>query len=209
VDWRKLRCWHEITTRSGAAALPGTSLSALVAVASVQDCCPLVGKETKRMMLAGFLVLNTIVFFVCPALPQAQSLGPRDTFAAAKLSPKEMREIITGVEPSAYDTPDSWSNELRAKRVDLGGSPGIVLQGTKLLCGATGNCQLFVFRKVNDKWVSLFGEDQAPTAEFFQLGPSVTKGIKDLTVVTNSSAESTQRVTYKFDGQFYRSLVLQ
>jgi hypothetical protein len=89
--------------------------------------------------------------------------------------------------------------------VDLGASPGVVLQGTNLLCGGTGNCQLFVFRKANDKWVSLFGGDRAPLAEYFQLGASVTRGIKDLTVVTNASADSSERVSYKFDGQFYRS----
>jgi hypothetical protein len=79
-----------------------------------------------------------------------------------------------------------------------------VLQGTNLLCGGTGNCQLFVFRKANDKWVSLFGGDQAPLAESFQLGPTVTRGIKDLTVVTNTSAVTSQRVNYKFDGKIYQ-----
>ena len=149
--------------------------------------------------------LYAIVFWAIPAFSQADSLGPKDTFAAAKLSPKEMREIISGVEKSAYDTPDSWGTELRAKRVDLGASPGLVLQGTNLLCGGTGNCQLFVFRKADDKWVSLFGGDQAPLAESFQLGPSLTQGIKDLTVIRNASADSSQRVRYKFDGQIYRS----
>jgi hypothetical protein len=67
------------------------------------------------------------------------------------------------------------------------------LQGTNLLCGDTGNCQLFVFRKANDKSVSLFGGDQAPLAESFQLGPIFTRGIKGLTVVTNTSADSTAR----------------
>ena len=30
-------------------------------------------------------------------------------------------------------------------------------------------------------------------------------GIKDFTIVPNSSAEAGQRVTYKFDGKFYRA----
>lgn len=154
--------------------------------------------------IAAFVALHAIVFLAIPAFSQADSLGPKDTFAAAKLSPKEMREIISGVEKSAYDTPDSWGNELRAKRVELGDSPGVVLQGTNLLCGGTGNCQLFVFRKANDKWVSLIGGDQAPLAESFQLGPTVTRGIKDLTVVTNTSAVTSQRVSYKFDGKIYQ-----
>ena len=93
-----------------------------------------------RMNIFALLAFNTILFFASPALPQAQGLGPKDTFAAARLSAKEIHEIVEGVEPSAYDTPDSWNKELRVRRVDLGGSPGIVVQGSKLLCGGTGNC---------------------------------------------------------------------
>src|SRR5512141_2110585 len=96
---------------------------------------------------------------------KARAFGPKDRFAAARLSPRETQQIISAVEQAAYDTPDSWSSELRAKRVDLGDSPGLVLQGSNLLCGATGNCQMFVFRKVREKWVSLFEGEQAPLAE--------------------------------------------
>jgi hypothetical protein len=63
------------------------------------------------------------------ALSQMQSLGPRDTFAAAGISEKESREIVEGVEQSAFDTPDSWNKELRVKRVELGAAPGVVVQG--------------------------------------------------------------------------------
>lgn len=70
------------------------------------------------------------------ALPQMQSLTAKDTWAAAKLSPAEIQQITAAVEDSAFDTPDSWEQELRVRRVDLGGGPGIA-QGTKLLCGGT------------------------------------------------------------------------
>ena len=144
------------------------------------------------------------MFLAMAAIAQQQSLGLKDTLAAAKLSSKEISEIITGVELSAYDTPDSWTDELRAKRVDLGANPGIALEGAKLLCGGTGNCQIFVLRKMDGHWISLFGDQQAPIGESFQFGPGITRGIKDLTVITNSSAESGQGVTYKFDGKAYR-----
>jgi hypothetical protein len=127
-----------------------------------------------------------------------------DTLAAANLSGKEMRQIVASLEESAYDTPDSWSEELRAKRIDLGGGSGLLLQGTQRLCGGTGNCQLFVFRKVNDAWVSLVASGQTLLVESFQFGPGVTGGIKDLTVQTNSGAQTDRRKTYKFDGRFYR-----
>jgi hypothetical protein len=157
------------------------------------------------MKVAASLACAAMLLLALPAASQPQSLGDKDTLAAAQLSAKELRRILEAIEQSAYDTPDSWTKELRARRVDLGASPGIVLQGTKLLCGGTGNCQLFIFRKVNDQWVSLFGRDEAPLAESFEFGPGVTHGIKDLTLATNSSAQSTQRIKYKFDGQIYRS----
>src|SRR5579862_6292723 len=92
--------------------------------------------------------LCTALLFGAAAFAQTVT----DTFAAAKLSGREVREIIAGVEQSAYDTPTSWETELRVRRVDLGGSSGLVVRGTSLLCGATGNCQMWVFRKTNEKW---------------------------------------------------------
>jgi hypothetical protein len=157
------------------------------------------------MKIPTLVLFNVILFCAGQALAEMQSLGPKDTFVAARLSATEAHEIITGVEPSAYDTPDSWRKELRVRRVDLGGSPGMVVQGTHLLCGGTGNCQIWVFRKAGGKWVSMFGSEQAPIAEGFQLGPAVTHGAKDLTIVANSSAEAGERVTYKFDGSLYRT----
>lgn len=151
------------------------------------------------------VVCSAILFASSSALAQMQSLGPKDTFAAASLSAKEIHEIVNAVEQSAYDTPDSWSKELRVRKVDLGGSPGLVVQGTKLLCGGTGNCQTWVFRRLDNKWTSLIGDGQAPIAESFQFGPGATNGIKDFKIAANSSAEASARVTYKFDGKFYRA----
>jgi hypothetical protein len=87
-------------------------------------------------------ILAVVLFASLPAIAQMQSLGPKDTFATAKLSAAEVQDILKQVERSAYDEPNDWRNELRVRRVDLGSRPGLVLQGSKLLCGATGNCQL-------------------------------------------------------------------
>jgi hypothetical protein len=149
--------------------------------------------------LFSFLVFPTV------ALAQMESLGQKDSLTAANLSAKEIREIITGVKKSAYDMPKSWSKELRLRRVDLGNDPGIVVQGTSLLCGGTGNCQIWVFRKANVNWVSLFANDHPILAESFNFGPAFTHHIKDLTIVTNFSADESKRVTYKFDGRLYRT----
>jgi hypothetical protein len=80
-----------------------------------------------------------------------------------------------------------------------------VVQGTSLLCGGTGNCQTWCFRKTNSTWVSLFAADQAPIASGFQLGPGVTHELKDFTIVTHLSAEGGERVIFKFDGTVYRA----
>jgi len=151
--------------------------------------------------------VKTILVFLATsaAFAQMQSVGLNETFSFAKLSAKEVQEIIAGVEKSAFDTPDSWEKELRVRRVDLGNAPGVVVRGTALLCGGTGNCQIWVFRSVSGKWVSLFGDAGAPVAEGFQLGPTATQGIKDLTISANVSAEGAKRTTYKFEGKVYRA----
>ena len=142
--------------------------------------------------------------FALTSLANSKTLGAADTFAAAKLTPKEITQIIPVLEHLAYDIPDSWNNELRAKRIDLGNSQGLVLEGTNLLCGATGNCQIFVFRRVNQRWISLF-QEEAPIGDAFAFGPGTRNGIKDLSVAFNQSADAAHCVTYRFDGQFYRS----
>jgi hypothetical protein len=149
--------------------------------------------------------LFSLLIFSTTALAQMESLGTKDSLAAANLSTKETREIAAGVKESAYDTPKSWKKELRFRRFDLGNGPGIVVQGTSLLCGGTGNCQIWVFHKPNTNWVSLFAKDKAVLAEGFNFGPFVTHHIKDLTIETNSSVEESRRVTYKFDGRLYQT----
>ncbi|MCU1299207.1 MAG: hypothetical protein JWO91_3485 [Acidobacteriaceae bacterium] len=151
------------------------------------------------------VLLIIVLFFTKLALPQMQSLGPKDVFNSVGLSAIEVREIVEQAEQSAYDTPDDWKKELRVRRANLGNSSGLVVQGSKLLCGGTGNCQTWVFHKVDNKWVSLFPNDRVPIAESFRLGPGVGDGIKDFTIVTNSGAEAAQTVTYRFDGKFYRA----
>jgi len=157
-------------------------------------CDRLLTRNARNLLL--FLIVST-------SLANPENLGQHDTFAAARLPKQEIVRLEEELEKVAFDSPESWTAELRARRIDLGSSPGLVLKGTNLLCGGTGNCQIFVFRKVGGKWVSLFAE-QAPIGESFILGPSSTNGIKDMTVVANSRAEAERRATYKFDGKFYR-----
>lgn len=159
-----------------------------------------------RKMKVVLIVGVCIGLYLRPLLASShmESLAQNDTFYAAHLTKKEVGELMRQVQDSAFDTADDWQSELRVRRIDLGRSPGIVIQGTKLLCGATGNCQTWVFRKLDDRWISLFPRDEVPIIEGFQIDSATTNGIKDFKVVSNSSAESEERVTYNFDGRFYR-----
>jgi len=118
---------------------------------------------------------------------------------------REATDEIDRFNAKVHDTPESWTAELRARKVSLGSAPCLAVQGSKLLCGATGNCQTWIFRKVDKIWEPLFEGDQAPIAESFQLGPHLTNGIKDCTIVANSSAKTGSRVKYEFDGKSYRT----
>lgn len=140
------------------------------------------------------------------AFAQTDHLRADETIAKLNLPRSELMQVISGVEAAAYDSPDSWEKELRARRVSLGAAPGLVLQGTNLLCGATGNCQIFVFRRVGDKWLALFEGEEAPVVEGFSFGPGLAQGIKDLHVISNSSADKSAQATYRFDGKFYRAV---
>jgi hypothetical protein len=156
-----------------------------------------------KLFVAG--TMSTLFFVAAAAPTRLQSLGSRDTFRAAALSSTEIKKIVKQVEDSAYDIADDWESELRVRHVDLAASPGLILQGTKLLCGATGNCQTWVFRKSHNNWILMFAKDDVPIAEGFRLGPGVSGGIKDFTVQANSRAEAEQTVTYKFEGKLYRT----
>lgn len=135
-----------------------------------------------------------------------EHLHHEETLAKLGLPQAELTQVISGVQAAAYDSPDSWEKELRARKISLGAVPGLVLQGTDLLCGATGNCQIFVFRRVGEKWLALFEGEEAPVVEGFSFGPGLAQGIKDLHVISNSSADKSTQATYRFDGKFYRAV---
>jgi hypothetical protein len=144
------------------------------------------------------------LFFFTPGTSVAQQNGDAwHSLGSARFSRQEIEQLIAVVEELSYDTPESWREELRAKRVSLGSTSGIVLQGKHLLCGATGNCQIFVFRKMNGNWISLF-KDSAPLAESFKFEAQTSYGINDLTISANLGAEHSKSVTYRFDGKCYR-----
>jgi hypothetical protein len=130
-------------------------------------------------------------------------LKASETLQVAKLSSSEVKQIREQLETTSFDVPDSWEAELRGQRVSLGNEDGLVIQGTKLLCGGTGNCQTWVLRRSNGKWWAMF-KDQAPIASSFGFQPETHAGHKNFVVAANSSADAENYIIYHFDGHLYR-----
>jgi hypothetical protein len=138
-------------------------------------------------------------------LPEMTSLRPTESLAAANLSVEEKKQIFDAVEAVAFDTPDSWESELLARRVSIATAmDGLVLQGSRLLCGGTGNCQLVVMRRTGGRWRTLF-DRQAPLGDGFALLDGRSKGVRNLLVSDHSSADHNHYVLYRFDGRYYRA----
>src|SRR4051812_12226152 len=83
------------------------------------------------------------------------ALSDHETFAAARLTSTEQEQIFDQVAATSFDTADSWIVELRARRIALGGTDGLLVRGTRLLCGGTGNCQTWLFRRSNQRWLNM------------------------------------------------------
>ena len=153
-----------------------------------------------------FFVMSPLLFAQPTNLPldiewltQAQS---QDTFSRAGLTQADQQQILTQVEITSFDAPDSWLAELRVARISLGTSAGLVVRGTQLLCGGTGNCQTWVFRRENSGWLNMF-DGQAPVISRAGLVRQ-NAGVRDLVTTAHLSAEREQWTTYRFDGHVYR-----
>ncbi len=126
-----------------------------------------------------------------------------ETLLSAKLSAAERRQIIAQLESTSFDVPDAWETELRARRISLGARDGLLIRGTHLLCGGTGNCETWIFRQAQGKWLNMF-EDEAPVVSGFGFTQHTRGGIRDFLVSVHNSATSETRMLFKFDGKTYR-----
>jgi hypothetical protein len=136
--------------------------------------------------------------------PMQKTLADFETFQSAKMSSNEANGILRQIEETSLDYPDSWRSELRLRRVSLGDTDGLVVRGTKLLCGGTGNCQTWIFRqRSNGRWVTMF-QRQAPIISAFGFADHTSRGIRDLVTLADASAETRSYIVFAFDGKFYR-----
>ena len=131
-----------------------------------------------------------------------QRLKDTETIQAAHLSAEETKEILEEVESTSFDVPESWESELRVRRQQIGGAEGLVIQATKELCGGTGNCQTWVFRRATGKWLAMF-EKQAPIISGYAFGKEL-HGMENFIGAENISAETSNYGVYVFDRTFYR-----
>ena len=138
-----------------------------------------------------------------PKFPVMNHIRSDETFQTTKLTSAELEEIRTQLEKTSFDFPDSWGREVRVRRISLGSVDGLAVQGTALLCGGTGNCQTWIFRRLLDHWINLFN-DQAPIASGFGFEQKMSHGIRRLVISANFSAERAEYSVYDFDGQFYK-----
>jgi hypothetical protein len=137
------------------------------------------------------------------AMDWLEDLNDHETLLATKLTEAEQKQIIDQVEKTSFDAPDSWESELRARRVSLGQSEGLLIRGTHLLCGGTGNCETWVFRRSRGDWLNLF-DHEAPIVSGFGFEHEAAAGIRNLFVSANGSGSTEHRILFKFDGNFYR-----
>jgi hypothetical protein len=162
----------------------------------------------KALKLWRFLAASLMVQLLGQAaartlkLPAMDHLKRTEMLQQSELSISEVKQVLAQVEDTAYDIPESWEKELRVRRVSLASSDGLVLQGTSLLCGATGNCQTWIFRRIGTRWVCLFSS-QAPVADGFGFEQQAGYGIRRLVLSSHMSADETDYSVFTYDGRAY------
>jgi hypothetical protein len=127
-----------------------------------------------------------------------------DGIAAARLPPAELKQIIEQVEQTSFDTPASWEAELRLRQSSIAGGDGLVVRGAAMLCGGTGNCETWLFRRANGAWAKMF-DGEAPVISSLGFGRNVSHGVPDLIATAHLSASASTYVVYVFDGTVYRA----
>jgi hypothetical protein len=66
-----------------------------------------------KMKVVMIVVLCIGLFLPLLATSQMESLGPSDTFRAAQLTKKEVEELVSQIQDSAFDTADDWQRSQR------------------------------------------------------------------------------------------------
>jgi hypothetical protein len=168
------------------------------------DGMPAAMRRAAALLLAAALGVAMLSSASAGEPAGVPALRDDESLSAARLSAAEIDEIIGEVEATSFDTAEDWPGELRARRLRLGDSDGLVVRGTRLLCGGTGNCQTWLFRRVEGRWRGLFA-DQAPVGEGIAFTGDSHGGLPDAVIDAHLSASESDRTVFAFDGSFYRA----
>ncbi len=153
-------------------------------------------------LLASLLPLATVAQEIeFKPLPMPSN---EDTFVDSGLKPAARREIFDAVAITAYDTPESWDAELRVRRQRVGPWFVAVVRGTSLLCGATGDCQTWLFRLEGKHWVNVIAAGQAPIVDALSLTRAGRGRPWRLMARAHVSAEERRFADYRFDGRVFQ-----
>jgi hypothetical protein len=155
-------------------------------LASLSLASAVAGAETARTDLHGVEKLR---------LP-----SPGDTLWRARLSPRQRTAIIAQVQATSFDTPANWKTELLAKQAQLGSERLLIVRGSKLLCGATANCQTWLFRWTGTRWMNAI-EGKPPIVSSLRL--QMSRGAYELIGCSNVSATHDECARWKLvKGEF-------
>lgn len=129
------------------------------------------------------------------------SIAARTLIAAAISS--QLRPQMDDFEINSEDQLRRAALDTRIKMVDLNHA-GIleVLAQSTVGCGATGNCEFWIFQKSRDGYRLLL----AGEAQTFTIQKSRTNGFSDIVLGMHGSATETGLTVYRYEGGVYQEV---
>jgi hypothetical protein len=115
--------------------------------------------------------------------------------------------LAAGLGKDDMRSPAALRKELLARRVDMGegADHGLVLQGNDRLCGGTGNCATWFFRKEGTDWKLLEPKNYAPQVSEFGFLSLKHNDLNDLVVAYQDSSGTETIELLEFNGSVYES----
>jgi hypothetical protein len=150
--------------------------------------------------------------FHLPDILDMYSSHQGQLITAIGLSQNELTEVLSTVlrydfvKESDVRSPTALKKELLARHVDMGegANNGLVVQGTSELCGGTGNCVTWFFRKSGAKWQLLpLARRYPPDSAAFAFISPKHNGLLDLVLVRHMSADDAPVDVWQFNGAKY------
>jgi hypothetical protein len=163
--------------------------------------------KTKLVLLSVFLSIFGLSAFACFNPVSAQTgkqttVKEKAALTQLVLQDKEVKEGMTGDDsPSVGDITEG----ITLKKIDLNkdGQPEYLTTLGPFLCGVTGNCLTWVYRKTGDEYQLLL----RTSGRQLLLEKTSTGGFRDLRMEAGNSADKQDFSIYRFDGNKYLARV--